>query len=114
MDDKNQALKFALKLLGIRKRSVFEMKERLRQKEFENNTIAEVIEELLEYKYLNSDELHKISNQFKEIDGYLYSNAAIINPSEICKYLIKDCDFYQKDIKELKLKDGYYHFEDLI
>ncbi len=67
----------------------------------------------LDYKYLNSDELHKISNQFKEIDGYLYSNAAIINPSEICQYLIKDCDFYQKDIKELKLKDGYYHFEDL-
>ena len=67
----------------------------------------------LDYKYLNSDELHKISKQFKEINGYLYSNASIINPSEICQYLIKDCDFYQKNIKELELKEGYYHFEDL-
>jgi len=67
----------------------------------------------LDYKYLDSKELHIASKQFKEIDGYFYSNAAIINPSDICEYLVKDCDFYQKDIKELKLIEGYYHFEDL-
>jgi regulatory protein len=56
MEDKNQATKFAIKLLGVRKRSVFEMRNRLKRKEFENNIIDEVIEELTEYKYLNDEE----------------------------------------------------------
>ncbi len=56
MENKNQALKFAIKLLSIRKRSVFEMKIRLKRKEFEGNIIDEVIEELTEYKYLNDEE----------------------------------------------------------
>ena len=54
--DKNQAVKFALKLLSIRKRSVFEMRNRLKRKEFENDVIDKVIEELFEYKYLNDEE----------------------------------------------------------
>ena len=56
MENKNQALKFAIKLLSIRKRSVFEMRNRLKRKEFENETIDEVIKELFEYKYLNDEE----------------------------------------------------------
>ncbi len=56
MENKNQAIKFAIKLLSIRKRSVFEMKIRLKRKEFENHIIDEVIEELTEYKYLNDEE----------------------------------------------------------
>ena len=56
MKDKNQALKFATKLLNIRKRSVFEMRNRLQRKEFENNIINEVVQELIEYKYLNDEE----------------------------------------------------------
>jgi len=56
MDNKNQALKFAIKLLGVRKRSVFEMKNRLKRKEFENSVVDEVIKELFEYKYLNDAE----------------------------------------------------------
>ena len=67
----------------------------------------------LDYKYLDSNELLKSSNKFKDIDGYFYSNAAILNPSDICEYLVKDCDFYQKNVDELKRIDGYYHFEDL-
>ncbi len=67
----------------------------------------------LSYKYLNSDELNKISNQFKNIEGYFYTNAAIVDPLEVCQSLIKGCDFYQKDIKVLKQEDGYYDCEGL-
>ena len=56
MEDKNQALKFAMKLLDIRKRSVFEIRKRLKQKEFEEEIINEVIKELFEYGYLNDEE----------------------------------------------------------
>jgi regulatory protein len=56
MKDKNQALKFAIKLLSIRKRSVFEIRKRLKQKEFEKDIINETVEELSEYKYLNDEE----------------------------------------------------------
>jgi len=56
MENKNQALKFAIKLLSIRKRSVFEMKNRLKRKKFEDDVIDEVIKELFEYKYLNDAE----------------------------------------------------------
>lgn len=55
MDNKNQAIKFAIKLLSIRKRSVFEMRNRLKRKEFGNDVIDEVIKELFEYKYLNDE-----------------------------------------------------------
>ena len=54
--DKNQAVKFAIKLLSIRKRSFFEMIDRLKRKEFEDDVIDEVIKELFEYKYLNDEE----------------------------------------------------------
>ena len=56
MEQKNQAVKFAIKLLGIRKRSVFEMRNRLKRKEFGDSIIDEVIEKLFEYKYLNDAE----------------------------------------------------------
>ncbi|MCW9026392.1 MAG: FAD-binding oxidoreductase [Thiovulaceae bacterium] len=49
--------------------------------------------------------------KFKNIEGYYYEDAAIVNPSDICKYLLKDCDFFQEDIQELKFKDGYYNFK---
>lgn len=55
-DAKNQAMKFAMKLLTIRKRSVFEVTKRLRQKKFTENIINQVIKDLFEYKYLNDEE----------------------------------------------------------
>ena len=45
-----------MKLLDIRKRSVFEIRKRLKQKEFEEEIINEVIKELFEYGYLNDEE----------------------------------------------------------
>jgi len=56
MKDKNEALKFAMKLISLRKRSAFEIKERLRKKKFEDDIIEEVLQELENYKYLNDEE----------------------------------------------------------
>ena len=56
MKDKNEALKFAMKLISLRKRSVFEIKKRLRKKKFEGDIIEEVLQELKNYKYLNDEE----------------------------------------------------------
>ena len=55
-NNKNQAMKFTIKLLSIRKRSVFEITKRLRQKKIAEDVIDKVIKELLEYKYLNDEE----------------------------------------------------------
>ena len=54
--DENQAMKFAMKLLSIRKRSVFEITKRLRQKKFAEDIIDQIVKELFEYKYLNDEE----------------------------------------------------------
>lgn len=56
MKDKNEALKFSMKLISLRKRSAFEIKERLRKKKFEGDIIEEVLQELENYKYLNDEE----------------------------------------------------------
>ena len=53
---------------------------------------------------------HKVL-KFKNIEGYYYADAAIVNPVDICNHLLKDCDFYQEDIQELNFKDGYYIFK---
>ncbi|MCK4891728.1 MAG: regulatory protein RecX [Candidatus Pacebacteria bacterium] len=56
MKEKNQALQFAMKLIGIRKRSVFEVTERLKKKGFKENIIKEILKELKNYKYLNDEQ----------------------------------------------------------
>ncbi len=81
---------------------------RVSNNNFNNSKLKD---DALNHEYMSSNQLHKFSNKFKDIDGYLYPNAAIIDPSKICQHLIKDCDFQQIDIKALELKDGYYHFE---
>ena len=55
-NNENQAMKFAMKLLSIRKRSVFEIRKRLEKKGYKENTIDKLIKELFEYKYLNDEE----------------------------------------------------------
>jgi len=67
----------------------------------------------IKYKYLNSEKLQNISKNFKNIDGYFYENAAILEPLEICKKLINGCDFYQKDIDELHFKNEIYQIGEL-
>jgi len=53
MDEKNQALQFAMKLIGLRRRSVFEIEERLKEKSYPDDVISYVIEELKRFKYLD-------------------------------------------------------------
>lgn len=62
-------------------------------------------------RYLNTKELQEISQNFTQIEGYFYENAAILNPNEICKKLIEKCDFYKEDVKELIFEEGFYIFE---
>jgi len=54
-NEQNRALKFAIKLLGLRRRSVFEMEKRLEQKRFAGNIIKQVLDELNRYKYLDDE-----------------------------------------------------------
>jgi len=62
----------------------------------------------ISYKYYDSSHLQKISKNFKDIDGYFYENAAVIEPVMVCKRLLDGCDFYQKDIIKLEYKDDLY------
>ncbi|MCK5413483.1 MAG: regulatory protein RecX [Candidatus Pacebacteria bacterium] len=55
MEIKNLALKFAIKLLTLRRRSVFEIKTRLQKKGYESDIIKQVIEDLNSYKYLDDE-----------------------------------------------------------
>ncbi|MEE8588138.1 MAG: FAD-dependent oxidoreductase [Sulfurimonadaceae bacterium] len=70
-------------------------------------------ENALEYEYKDTKKLQDISKSFRNIDGYLYRNAAVINPSEVCNKLIEGCDFYIQDVQELVFKDGIYRIEGL-
>lgn len=62
----------------------------------------------IKYDYFDSKKLYYISKNFREIEGYFYENAAVIEPIQICNKLTKGCDFYKMDVKELVYKDGFY------
>ncbi len=53
MQTKNDGMKFAMKLIGLRRRSVFEVAERLKEKGLEEKIIEEILEELKRYEYLD-------------------------------------------------------------
>lgn len=55
MEEKNKALQFAMKLIGLRRRSEFEIRERLKQKNFSEEISEETISELKKYKYLDDE-----------------------------------------------------------
>ena len=55
MERKSEALKFAIKLLTLRRRSVFEIETRLQKKGYEADIIKQVIEDLNNYKYLDDE-----------------------------------------------------------
>lgn len=67
----------------------------------------------IEYEYFDSKKLQNISTNFKEIDGYFYKDAAVIEPLNICNKLIEKCNFYKMDINELVFKDGIYYIQDI-
>ena len=67
----------------------------------------------INYKYFNTQELQRISKNFRDIDGYFYENAAVLEPLIICNKLLQNCDFYIKDIKELTFENDLYKVEDI-
>lgn len=60
---------------------------------------------------LKDNELDYEQISYEGKDGYFYSDAAIVNPSEICNFLTKDCDFFQIDIKELVYVDNLFNLD---
>ncbi|HUH42853.1 MAG TPA: FAD-dependent oxidoreductase [Sulfurimonas sp.] len=80
----------------------------------ENNNFnsAKLQTNSIKNSYISAKELQEISQNFAQIDGYFYENAAILNPHEVCQELIKECDFYNYNVKELKYEDGFYIFDD--
>jgi glycine/D-amino acid oxidase-like deaminating enzyme len=77
----------------------------------ENFDIEKLEKNSIQSRHYDSKKLQEISQNFNEIEGYFYENAAILNPHEICKKLIEECDFYKEDIKELVYENGFYIFE---
>ncbi|WP_373000086.1 NAD(P)/FAD-dependent oxidoreductase [Sulfurimonas sp.] len=108
----NEALKFSIRFYeelipnAINKKGVLRVPNNNFSKEkLENNDI--------EYEYFNSKDLQDISTNFKDIDGYFYKNAAVIEPLSICNKMVEGCDFYKQDIDKLVFKDGMYYIEDI-
>lgn len=62
----------------------------------------------IENEFYSSEKLQTLSNDFKDIEGFYYKDAGHINPSEIAKKMIEDCDFYKIDVTDLKYEDGVY------
>lgn len=63
-------------------------------------------------RYMSRDELKDISQNFAQIDGYFYENAAILDPHVVCHKLIKEVDFHTLHVEELRYEDGFYLFDD--
>ncbi len=63
----------------------------------------------IENEHYSSEKLQALSIDFKEIDGFFYKDAGHINPAEISKKMIEGCDFYKKEILELKYENTIYN-----
>ncbi|QOY55579.1 FAD-binding oxidoreductase [Candidatus Sulfurimonas marisnigri] len=108
----NSALEFSIdfyeKLIpeAVNKKGVL----RVPNDNFELNKLKD---NALSYGYYDNKKLQDISKNFKEIDGYYYENAAVINPLTVCTKLLENCDLYIKDIKKLTFEDGFYNIDDI-
>jgi regulatory protein len=54
-EEKNKAMKFAMKLIGLRRRSESEIRRRLKDKKYGENLIEDVMEELKKWEYLDDE-----------------------------------------------------------
>ncbi len=77
---------------------------------FNENKLAQ---SSIKYDHYNTEKLKSISENFMDIDGYFYENAAVIEPVEISKKLIENCDFYKKDVKKLNFENGIYTVDEI-
>lgn len=105
----NEALSFSLafyeKLLphALSKKGVLRVAN-------ENFDYEKLNSSAIESRFFSAEELQTLSPNFRHIDGYFYENAAILNPREVCEELLRGCDFYRQDVKELCFEDGFYVF----
>jgi len=80
----------------------------------DNNFTKEKLEDNnIDYDYFGAEKLQDVSSDFKDVDGYFYKNAAVIEPLAICKKMAEGCDFYTKDVHKLIFKDDLYSVEGL-
>ena len=108
----NDALDFSMdfyqKLLpeALDKKGVLRVAaDNFKQEKLKNNAVA--------YDYFDAEKLQNISKNFREIDGYFYENAAVLDPLKICNKLLEGCDFYTRDVRELTFENGFYILEDI-
>lgn len=79
------------------------------------NFDAKKLEQNSDATYYTNEKLKQLSKSFRDdIDGYFYTNGAILSPKETCEKLIDGCDFYIKDVQNLIFEDSYYKIDDLI
>jgi glycine/D-amino acid oxidase-like deaminating enzyme len=108
----NDALNFSIDFYKNLLPNIVEKKGVLRipNNNFNKDKLAQ---SYIKYSYYDTQKLKNISKNFMDIDGYFYENAAVIEPTEISKKLIENCDFYKKDIKKLDFKDGIYNIDEI-
>lgn len=90
----------ATRYLEHRPRTVFEMKEHLRKKEFEEDEILTVINKLLERHYLDDKE-------------YVYQYAIYAFEKSRGTYRIK-YELKQKGVSEFDIEDGLYEYSNFV
>lgn len=108
----NEALDFSIDFYKKLLPDAIEEKGVLRV-ENKNFTKDKLSQSAIRAKYLDTKELKEISSDFRDIEGYFYENAAVIDPVKICRELTKECDFYKKDVTKISYKDGLYHVEEI-
>ncbi|MFA5454921.1 MAG: FAD-dependent oxidoreductase [Sulfurimonas sp.] len=67
----------------------------------------------IKYDYFDVKKLHSISKNFRDIEGYFYKNAAVIEPIQICYKLTEGCDFYKIDVEKLIFENDFYMLENI-
>ncbi|MDD3006604.1 MAG: regulatory protein RecX [Candidatus Pacebacteria bacterium] len=108
IETKNDALKFAMKLIGLRRRSEAEIRQRLEAKGCDTALTEETVAELYRYKYLN-DEMFAESYINDRINFRPAGRFAITNELKkkgIAPNIIKDkLDELMDKTKELELAE---------
>lgn len=99
-EEKNIALKFAMKLIGLRRRSEFEIRQRLKSKRISREMTDEIVEELKKYNYVDDE---------KFAESYINDR---INLHPAGRYLIK-MELKSKGIRENIIDDALNEILDI-
>lgn len=108
----NDALDFSLKFYenlfpqAVDKRGVL----RVANDNFDEDKLSR---NSIKYDYFDAKKLHNLSKNFRDIEGYFYENAAVIEPIQICNKLTEGCDFYKIDVEKLIFENGFYMLENI-